>query len=109
MRATQANVCLGDSSHANEVIGTTEESRKGRSKRYLMPYAHTYCRRYQLLFCYKLLKEAIRKSFSKFFSIGRVANLTIQSNYIRIGCAKRLQRITISFACGNSFFAVILW
>src|SRR6266568_1886472 len=109
MRTAQANVCAGDSSHADEVIGTTEEGCKGGGKWYLVPHTHTDCRSYQLLFCYKLLKEAIRKSFGKFFGIGRVANFTIQGNYIRIGSTERLQCITISFTCGNCFFAVISW
>src|SRR5260370_16079690 len=73
-----------------------------------MPYAHSYRCSHQLLLGNVHLKVAIGMSFGKLVSKGRVAYLAIQSNHVRVSIAKRLQRITIGLASGNSLFAVIL-
>src|SRR2546425_11133334 len=98
MRTTQANICAGDSCHTDEIISAAEESCKGRGKGNLVTHAHTYSSSYQLFFRDILLKIPLREGFGKFFSIGRIADLSIQANHVRIGGSKRLQRITISFA-----------
>src|ERR1700730_7061916 len=109
MRTTQADIRARDRRHADEVIGAGKERREGRGKGNLVAHAHTYSRCDELLFRYILLKEAVRVSLRELLGIGGVADLTIQSDNIGIGCTQRLQRVTVGFARGYGLFAIILW
>src|SRR5258708_25994382 len=88
VRAAQANIGARDCSHANEVIGTREECRKGRGKRDFVAHTHTDRRRHHLLFSNVHLKEAVLEGLVELVSIGRIAYLTIQCDHTRIGCTK---------------------
>ena len=101
VRARQPQVDAGDRAHPDEVVGAGEEGGEGGRERAVPAHGQPGGRGHQLLLGDEHLEVAVGEDVRELVGEGRVADLAVQRDHLRVPGAEGDQRVAVGLPGGD--------